>query len=360
MVVLQVCAFAAEYPGNFIATLSELERELAKKEIKTIYAFPQRASGMNWCKELCARTKVYFLPEANARILPETYNAFRKIYMENDVSLMHSHFELYDMPATLMAPKSTKIFWHLHDPIGDGYEKSGLPRRMLTRLQYGLVGKRATLLTVSEKHGEFAASIGFPRKQIVYFPNGINTNRIMQVPVREDIEEKKLLLLGWDVYRKGVDVLVEAIKDMDRTDFSVCVVGLDKCEDFLKQNRQNAINFLRPVTDINTLFEDSFAFLHISRAEGQSYALLEAIYAGLPVICSDIPENLFAKQFRNICWVKTGNPSDLRKQLQFVLDKSVMPDQEDILLNRKMINEKYSIHAWVKQIISQYCYVSDR
>ena len=352
--VLQVCAFAAEYPGNFIATLSELESELAKKGIKTIYAFPKRASGMNWCNEICDRTKVYFLPEANARILPETYHAFKKIYAENDISLVHSHFELYDMPATLMAPQSTKIFWHLHDPIGDGYEKSGLLRRMLTRLQYGLVGKKATLLTVSEKHGEFAAKIGFPRKQIVYSPNGINTDRIKLVPTKDSPREKKLLLLGWDVYRKGVDVLVEAVKYLERSDYTVSVVGLDKCEEYLKQNQQDTISFLRPVTDINTLFEDSFAFLHISRAEGQSYALLEAIYAGLPVICSDIPENLFAKEFRNIYWVKTGDPNDLVKQLQFVLDNGIRPGQEDVKINRETIDEKYSIHAWVKQTISRY------
>ena len=354
MTVLQVCAFAAEYPGNFIAALIELEEELLQKGIKTIYAFPQRASGMVWCQELCSRTKVYFLPEANARILPQTYKAFRTIFSQNSIDIVHSHFELYDIPATIMAPNSAKIFWHLHDPIGDGFEKVGFARQFLTKVQYGCVGKKATLLTVSEKHGAFAASIGFPKDQIIYFPNGINTDKIKQVPSRNSREEKIFLLLGWDVYRKGVDVLVDAASLINRSDYSVYVVGMDKCEEYLKHNPRHTVSFLRPVTDINTLFEDSLAFLHISRAEGQSYALLEAIYAGLPVICSDISENLFAKQFTNISWVEVGNASDLAKKMTSFLTAEKVSNEAEIASNQKIIDEKYSIHAWVKKTVSLY------
>lgn len=354
MTILQVCAFAAEYPGNFMATLSALETAMGEKGAQTIYAFPQRAAEKAWCKELCQRTKVYFLPEANARILPATYKAFKRIYAENDVKIVHSHFELYDIPATAMAPKHAKIFWHLHDPIGDDFESTGFLRRVLTKLQYGLVGKRATLLSVSEKHGAFAVSIGFPADQMVYFPNGINTDRIQRVPWVDLPAKKQLLLLGWDVYRKGVDVLVNAAQQLNRNDFLVRVIGLDKCEEYLQQNAVATLQFLRPVTDINTLFRDTFAFLHISRAEGQSYALLEAIYAGLPVICSDIPENKFAEQFRNIYWVQVGNADELACRLAYLLDCVVPPSPEDIELNRNIIDEQYSIKAWVSKLCATY------
>ena len=354
MTVLQVCAFAAEYPGNFIATLSALESELAGKGVITIYAFPKRASEMAWCKDLCTRAKVYFLPEANARILPDTYKIFRNIYAENHVTIIHSHFELYDMPATLMAPKDSRIFWHLHDPIADGFDKCGLLRKLLTKLQYGWVGKKATLLTVSEKHGEFVASLGFRKSQIVYFPNGIKTDRIKRVSGKLDGEKKTLLLLGWDVYRKGVDILVEAVKMLNRTDYIVRVVGLDKCAEYLQQQQQPMLQFLRPVTDINTLYEGSTAFLHISRAEGQSYALLEAIYAGLPVICSDIPENLFAKRFRNIQWVKTGDKAALAQEIDSLLTSNHSAQNEDVEFNRGIIDEEYSIRAWVQKVVAYY------
>ena len=359
MTVLQVCAFAAEYPGNFIATLVKLETELSQKGFKTIYAFPERASQMAWCKELAEQTKVYFLPEAHARIMPQTYKMFRDIYRENTIDIVHTHFELYDVPATIVAPSNTRVFWHLHDPIGDGFEKAGFARRLLTKIQYGYVGKRATLLTVSQKHGDFAASIGFPQRQIVYFPNGINTERIKRVDFKKDIEEKHFLMLGWDVYRKGVDVLVNALPLLNRRDFSVCVVGMDKCEKYLKQNSREAVIFLHPVTDINVLFERSQAFLHISRSEGQSYALLEAIYAGLPVICSDIPENSFAKQFKNLYWVNVGDSLCLAEMMEFLLAKAEPVDESAVAGNRKLIDENYSIHAWVRRTVSLYMHENE-
>ena len=39
MKVLQVCAFGAPNPGNFIASLTALERELKAKGAETVYAF---------------------------------------------------------------------------------------------------------------------------------------------------------------------------------------------------------------------------------------------------------------------------------------------------------------------------------
>ena len=39
MTVLQVCAYGADYPGNFIASLEALEAALKDKGIHTIYAF---------------------------------------------------------------------------------------------------------------------------------------------------------------------------------------------------------------------------------------------------------------------------------------------------------------------------------
>lgn len=353
MTILQVCAFAAEYPGNFITTLTRLENAMKEKGAVTIYAFPERAKGKGWCDELCRRTKVYFLPESNARIKPATYSLFKKIYKENSIDIMHSHFELYDVPATLTAPEKTRVFWHLHDPIAAGYVEQDAFRRLLTKLQYGAFSKRATMLTVSEKHGDFAASLGFKKDRIIYFPNGISTEKIKKVPAARQCENKALLLLGWDVMRKGVDVAVGAVSGSSDKEYLVDIVGLEKCEEYLKENKTEGISFLRPVTDINILFEKSRGFLHISRAEGQSYALLEAIYAGLPVICSDIPENLFAKQFKNIYWVKTGDSESLREAMDRLLASSC-PTEEEIDYNRNIIDEKYSVNAWVKQCIEYY------
>lgn len=68
--ILQVCAFGAPNPGNFIASLLLLENKLKKEGFETIYAFADTAKDKEWCLELKRDHQVYFLPVAKARILP--------------------------------------------------------------------------------------------------------------------------------------------------------------------------------------------------------------------------------------------------------------------------------------------------
>lgn len=205
MTVLQICAYAAEYPGNFVSSLLALEEHLKKKGVKTIYAFPERAKEKNWCLDITKRAKVYFLPEARARILPKTYKILGQIYKDNKIDIVHSHFELYDIPATIMSPKGVKVFWHLHDPIN---KVKGL-RNILWKIQYGVVGRRTKLLAVSEYYKNAVVAMGFPENQTKTILNGISLDRI----IPQDVHYKKditFLTFGWDFYRKGDDLIINA------------------------------------------------------------------------------------------------------------------------------------------------------
>ena len=55
MKVLQVCAYAARYGGNFLASLGRLEEALAAEGIETEYLFPETARDMPWCQALQQR-----------------------------------------------------------------------------------------------------------------------------------------------------------------------------------------------------------------------------------------------------------------------------------------------------------------
>lgn len=353
MTVLQVCAFAAPNGGNFIASLTHLENDLKKQGVKTIYAFADGAEGKPWCQEIQKRTKVYFLPTAKARILPKTYQIFRQIYQENDISIVHSHFELYDMPVTVMAPKGIKIFWHLHDALKRNYQDGSISRKILTRIQYKFAGNRPRLLSVSEEHAEFAKELGFPAKQITYFPNGINTERIQPTPIQKN--NNKFLMFGWEVMRKGVDLVVQAAEKTSVEDLKIIIIGQEECRQYLLEHcSTQKIEFLSPVDNINELYRATKAFLHVSRAEGLSYALLEVIYAGIPVICSDIPENKFAKRFKNVIFVGNENANAISKQINLLAQWNGMMSKEDVCFNQKLIERHYSVEAWSRRLMNLY------
>lgn len=353
MTVLQVCAFAAPNAGNFIVSLTQLENRLRERGVQTIYAFADGAEGMPWCRDIQKRTKVYFLPTAKARILPKTYGIFRQIYAENDISVVHSHFELYDMPVTITAPKHVKIFWHLHDALKRNYGKAALPHKLLIRLQYGVVGRRARLLSVSREHAEFAENLGFPSGRITYFPNGINLPRIAQTPLHKS--GNQLLMFGWDVIRKGVDLVVRAADQVTASDCCIRVIGQEACSRYLSENdHSDIIVYHPPVEDVNDLYADTKAFLHVSRAEGLSYALLEVIYAGIPVICSDIPENRFAKAFRNVFFVDSEDVDAIASGIDRIVAWDGVLAQEDIRYNRALIEKTYSVDAWSDNLVKLY------
>lgn len=353
MTILQVCAYAAPYEGNFIKSLKALGAVYEEKGSKMIYAFPESARKLSWCKDLEKHTDVYYLPLARARIKVQTYKLLKNIYSKySDLKIIHSHFELYDAPVALTAPKSVKVFWHLHDAL-EGY--TGLKNRIEHKVQYGFCHKNAVLLSVSEKHMEYVLKKGFPKKNARYVPNGLDTDRIKLVSTEIDKREFDFLIFGWEYERKGVDLCIEAVKKIRNVNLKVAIVGSENIEQIINEKfgHISGIEVIKPVADINNLYEKSKCFLHISRAEGLSYALLEAIYAGLPVICSDISENRFARKFPTVEMVESENIIQIAEKMEHIVNGKSY-SKTLVEKSRNIIDKEYSVACWVKNILRQY------
>lgn len=355
MTVLQVCAYGADYPGNFIASLEALEDALRAQGVNTIYAFVEKAGAKEWCREIQKRTKVYLLPEARARILPKTYQIFRDIYRENHIDLVHTHFELYDIPATVTAPKYTKVFWHLHDPIDPG---TGL-RSLLWKLQYGVVSKRARLISVADYYKDAVVAMGFPEAQTATVLNSINLDRIRDCRGKAG-KQYDFLTFGWDFQRKGDDLILKACARLAEEGYSFrLLLNGNKStwpilNDFLGGASPDWLVRGEPVSDVNILFDASKVFIQASRRETFSYAVCEAAYAGLPAISSDIPGLEWAHEVPSVIFFENENLEDLYHCMKRFLDQPDALGQEKIYAGREMIARQYSLTAWVEKIIKCY------
>ena len=361
MKILQICAYAGPYEGNFMKSLYTLEKNMLNYGYETIYAFPESIKDNEWVKKLVAkkerkkeRKKVYFLPLRKARIRPKTYIEVKRILKENsDIRIVHSHFELYDIPARLMFPREVKVFWHLHDPI-DINRKGN--RALLERLQYKYLSKNVTLLSVAEKYRQDLIRAGFPQDRAFTLPNGIDLERIeLNSNIDKDYD---FLAYVWDFRRKGCDIIIKAANILIQKgyDFKVLLIGNSEAQTYIDDNYSDIKQYFsvrNAEQDINQLFKKARVFISASRAETFSYAVCEAAYAGLNVISSDIPGLEWAKQIPSIQYFESENPILLSEKMENFLNNASIDDPK-ISASRKIIEESFSVQHWCEQIVSYY------
>lgn len=356
MKILQICAYAASYDGNFIKSLIALEKEMQTHGYETVYAFPEKAKETYWCQAIEKTNKVYYLKIAKARILPHTYLTIRKIFKENkDIQIVHSHFELYDIPVTLMAPSKVRIFWHLHDPI---QIRKGL-HGILNKIQYDYMGKRATLLSVSEKYRKDIVQLGFPEKQSFTILNGIDLTRIRPAEQPETNKEYKFVTFGWDFYRKGCDTIIQACELLanEGYKFKMLLNGgantWNELKNYLHGKMPSYLECCDPEPDVNLIFQKSEVFIQASRRETFSYAICEAAYYGLPVISTDIAGVEWAHSIPSVNFVKAEDFYALKNIMKDFLEGKTISSQV-ISDSQKAIIENYTVAVWVKNVIAHY------
>ena len=101
------------------------------------------------------------------------------------------------------------------------------------------------------------------------------------------------IYVGSFIHRKGVDLIIEALKKLD-TSIHVCLIGRgDYIESIQKLDNENKNIDLfvdLPQKEIQKLLVQSKFLLLPTRNEGFPTSTIEAMYCGVPVLVSDIPQ----------------------------------------------------------------------
>ncbi|OGY44686.1 MAG: hypothetical protein A3B89_04360 [Candidatus Buchananbacteria bacterium RIFCSPHIGHO2_02_FULL_40_13] len=200
-------------------------------------------------------------------------------------------------------------------------------------------------------------------KKTVYIPNGVSLNNHQaneNVLSEYNLEKNSYIFTAARLVRhKGIHTLIEAY-NKTATNKKLVIAGEGaNTYDYVKDLRQSAasnknIIFTGEQTNGNlrALFENACLFVQPSEAEGLSIALLEAMSYGLPVIVSDIEENLEVVGNSGLKF-KNKNATDLAKQLKFVLDNQTEM-RNDARLAKKVIDKEYDWGNITRQTIGLY------
>jgi len=233
--------------------------------------------------------------------------------------------------------------------------------------QYTDLAKAACIHATSPMEAESIRNLGF-KNPIAVIPNGIDISEFSLKPQIAKKEKQTLLFLSRIHPKKGIELLVEAWQQLDKTlrqNWQVEIAGngderyialLQKLIDV--KGLTNQIKIIGPQFGEAKLaaYHRADLFVLPTHSENFGVVIAEALASGIPVITTKgTPwEEL------NTCnagwWIDIG-VQPLVEALQEALQ---LPEEQRIqmgLNGRKLVEEKYSIEAVAQQMVELYKWI---
>lgn len=200
-------------------------------------------------------------------------------------------------------------------------------------------------------------------KQTIYIPNGVaiksSKNKNQTLKKFALIKDGYFLTVSRLIKHKGIHTLIKAYQKI-KTNKKLVIVGAGaNTDDYVKQLKNLAgenknIIFTGEQTGagLENLFKNAYVFVQPSEAEGLSIALLEALAYGVPILVSDIEENLEAANGFGLIF-KNKNIADLAKKLAYALKNKELIKARSVLA-RRQVSKKYNWNDITKKTAALY------
>lgn len=368
--IIHIAHYSAPYEGNFIKSLKFLEAELLKYNNKTIYIFPNEAKKQLWFDEFSNEHTTY-LTENDVQ---NSSNKLFEIFEKYKPTIVHTHFEGYDIPAKKAINKlkrktnqPTNLVWHLHDyfsyvnnPIKKLYQKFCFYNH------YGYYAKDVSIIGVCDEIKDFVKIFNWGRFNIeTTIPNGIDFSRIQSTKNWANTEQiETFLAFGGRNIQKRIDLILNAFSKIYRDKFYIHTYpklilvkgsGTTECiNSFFNGETPSWLKLIEPTENITEVFSMADCFISSSVHETFSYAICEATIYGIPVIQSDIPGTRWNAYNPSTFLFRNMDSDDLTYQIKKVQQTTITQIVSDCEITRENNMRDYSIKNWVNQVISFY------
>jgi UDP-glucose:(heptosyl)LPS alpha-1,3-glucosyltransferase len=234
---------------------------------------------------------------------------------------------------------------------------------------------RTEILLISEtEKSKFVKHYATPEARMHMLPPGISRDRCAgddaqqrrrsaRESLRVETGEHVLLFVGSGFIKKGLDRAIRALAKAREVQphlaMRLLVVGQDKVRRFKrlakKQGVANEVHFLGGRDDIPELLLAADALVHPALDEAAGIVLLEALVAGLPVICTDV-----CGYAHHIAAAKAGmvlrspfQQEDLDHAVLRTLDGVYRSQCRETGLVYAKLTDLYSMHSTGAEIIEQ-------
>lgn len=237
-----------------------------------------------------------------------SYKMMKKLCNENNYEIVHCHSPIGGIIARLACRKArskgTRVIYTAH---GFHFFKGAPVKNWLIYYTAERITANFTdsLITINKEDFENAKK--FNVKKIEYVPGiGIDVDKIRNIQIDKRLKRSEFNLTEDDFLlftagqlskRKNHEVVIKALAEIKNTNVKLLICGLGELETYLKElisilgleDRAILAGYRK---DVIELLHAADCFVFPSLQEGLPVALMEAMAAGLPIVCSNIRGNV--------------------------------------------------------------------
>jgi glycosyltransferase involved in cell wall biosynthesis len=193
-----------------------------------------------------------------------------------------------------------------------------------------IVWQHASAVVANSQGLQVLALEFYKRVPIRIIPNGVDFNFFK--PVHRNWSPPRLLFIGRVVYQKGMDLLINALSQLDQLAWELSIVGDGSYKEQLQaqidyHQLTNRIHFHGwcKKEELQPFLSQANIFINPSRHEGMPNAVLEAMASGLPVIASNISgnEELIRDGENGLLFI-SEDPEGLKNALEILMKNSAL------------------------------------
>lgn len=360
--VLQFLCFNSPYGGSFFQSLLMLEQKLNQEETEMVYLFHIDTSHYHWIQDLINQgKKIYFL---SGNFSKDIFYV-RNLLVKHNIKYIHAHFAglrylfLLNVASKLYS-KQTFILRHLRN-----HDK---PRGFFNESLRKILNKVDLYIGCSESVAvEYKKNFKIEDSKITHVTNAINFNRLNKfddlnrADYKIGTSTKVFLLFGFDYYRKGVDVVLEAMDELVKEGHDVCLLlSLSTNKEVIESKIVNRfskmpdwLRILSPRDDIASYYLLSDYFISASREEGFCNALVEAAYCKRPIISSDIPGQ-GELNIPHTYKFTSENVTELKEAMIALMSLTDALKSQVVAEQKEYVIKNFDLETWADQITKVY------
>lgn len=346
-----VSSFMGPYYSNYVASMIALEKAMQNHGHKTFYIFPKQIENYGWVKKLKAVNKnLFFIDYAPWKF--SNFKQLRAILKKENTELIYTRMGGWDVTARFAMPFSP-VVWH----IDMGINLTSRIKWIKNWIKYKILALWNTHLIEVSAPAADALNILSPRFPCVAIPNAIDISRLrIRNGTREGASSvKNLLIFAYSPINKGLDITLDSLEKLNEGEikFHLLISAQKHTYEYMANRYQELpswVTLIPPTDDVAMLYSQADAMLIPSLSEGFSYCLAEAIYTGLPVICSDIPGNQWAHEFKKAFFFAKGNAAGLGRAIEEFARNTITCEEQKA--NRALLVEKYSLNVWTEKVVA--------